>query len=53
MSRKTVIMIAMVVGSLTGGFVASLFGASAFSFASLIGSTIGGIAGIWIAFKIT
>jgi uncharacterized membrane protein YeaQ/YmgE (transglycosylase-associated protein family) len=46
-------MLGMVVGSFVGGFVASLFGAGMLSMASLIGSTIGGILGIWIAFKIT
>jgi uncharacterized membrane protein YeaQ/YmgE (transglycosylase-associated protein family) len=46
-------MLGMVVGSIAGGFVASLLGAGMLSMSSLIGSTIGGILGIWIAFKIT
>ena len=53
MSRKSLIMIGMIVGSFAGGFVASLFGAGMLSMTSLIGSTTGGILGIWIAFKIT
>lgn len=43
----------MIIGSVAGGFVASLFGAGALSFTSLGCSTVGGILGIWIAFKIS
>jgi len=53
MSRKTKIMLGMVAGSYAGAYIATLFGASAFSFAALSGSVIGGFAGIWIAFKIS
>ena len=53
MSRKTVIIIGMIVGSTAGGYVVTLFGAGAISFASLLGSTVGGLLGIWIAFKLT
>jgi hypothetical protein len=53
MSRKTTIMLGMVLGSVAGGFIASLFGAGAFSFTSLGCSTAGGLLGIWIAFKIS
>jgi phage tail tape-measure protein len=53
MSRKTIIMIGMAIGSYAGAYVTTLFGASMFSFTALIGSAIGGFAGIWIAFKLT
>lgn len=53
MSRKTVIMLGMIIGSFAGGYVASLFGSAMFSFTSLIGSTVGGVIGIWITFKMT
>lgn len=53
MSRKTVILIGMTVGSIAGGFIASKFGAGGLSFTSLIASGIGGMLGIWLAFKIT
>jgi hypothetical protein len=53
MSRKTIIMLGMVAGSYGGGYIATLFGADTFSFATLIGSAFGGFAGIWIAFKLT
>jgi len=46
MSRKSFIMIAMV-----GGYVSGLLGADSF-FALLEGSTIGGLLGIWDAFKL-
>jgi hypothetical protein len=53
MSRKSIIMLGMIVGSCVGGYATTLFGSGMLSFTSLIGSTIGGILGIWIAFKIT
>ena len=53
MSRKSVVMMGMIVGSLGGGWVPTMFGAGAISFASLIGSTVGGLLGIWIAFKMS
>jgi hypothetical protein len=53
MSRKSIIMFAMFIGSCAGGYGATLFGADAVSFASLIGSSVGGALGIWIAFNLT
>jgi hypothetical protein len=53
MSRKSMIMAGMLAGSFAGGYAATLFGADAISFASLLGSTAGGILGIWIAFRFT
>jgi uncharacterized membrane protein YeaQ/YmgE (transglycosylase-associated protein family) len=53
MSRKTIIMIAMVIGSCLGGYLVSLFGFGMFSFTSLIASAAGGILGIYIAYKLT
>jgi uncharacterized membrane protein YeaQ/YmgE (transglycosylase-associated protein family) len=46
-------MLGMIVGSCVGGYATTLFGSGMLSFTSLIGSTIGGFLGIWIAFKIT
>ena len=40
------------VGSTAGGVVPSLFGQGSFSIASLLGSLVGGIAGIWLAVRI-
>jgi uncharacterized membrane protein YeaQ/YmgE (transglycosylase-associated protein family) len=53
MSRKSVIMLGMVVGSIGGGYCAGLFGASGFSMAYLLGSFIGAIVGIWVGYKIS
>jgi len=53
MSRKTLIMIGMFVGSIAGGYIPVIFGASLLSFTSIIGNAIGGILGVWIAFKLT
>jgi hypothetical protein len=53
MSRKSIIMIGMIVGSTAGGWVPTLFGAGAISFTSIIGGLVGGILGIWLAFKVS
>jgi hypothetical protein len=36
-------MFAMVIGSCAGGYAATMFGADAILFASLIGSSVGGV----------
>lgn len=46
-----IVMIGMVVGSTIGGYVPSLFGAGFLSLWGIVGSAIGGILGIWIAYK--
>jgi phage tail tape-measure protein len=51
MSRKSFIMIGMVIGSIAGGYAPILLGADSIS-VSLIGSTIGGLLGIWGGFKL-
>jgi hypothetical protein len=53
MSTKKVIFIGMTIGSIAGGYISTLFGAGSISFASLIGSSIGGLVGIWVGFKLT
>jgi uncharacterized membrane protein YeaQ/YmgE (transglycosylase-associated protein family) len=50
MSRKKLIMLGMIVGSIVGGYLPALFGLDEFMF-SLLGSFIGGIIGIWIGYK--
>jgi len=50
MSRKSFIMICMIIGSVAGGYAPLLFGAESL-YASLAGSTIGGLLGIWGGFK--
>jgi hypothetical protein len=51
MSRKSIIMAGAVLGSWGGGYLAVVLGAGAISFASLLLGTLGGLAGIWIAYR--
>jgi hypothetical protein len=53
MSRKKMVMFGMVVGSLVGGYAPMLFGAGALSLGSMVGSVVGGLLGIYIAFRLT
>ncbi len=41
----------MVVGSTIGGYIPGIFGAGFLSLWGIVGSAVGGIAGIWIAYK--
>ena len=52
MTSKPLLMIGMVVGSTVGSFLPALWGAGWLSFASVICSGIGGLAGIWLAFQL-
>jgi hypothetical protein len=52
MSRKKLIMLGMVAGSLIGGYLPALFGFDRLM-VSLWGSFIGGIVGIWIGYKVS
>jgi hypothetical protein len=49
--NKKIIMLGMIFGSLIGGYILNIFGAGMFSLASVFGSSIGGILGIWLTFK--
>lgn len=53
MSRKFLVMAGMTVGSLIGGYVPMLWGADLLSVSSVLGNAVGGLLGIWIAFKMT
>jgi phage tail tape-measure protein len=50
MSRKKLIMLGMVVGSIAGGYLPAVLGFDGLMI-SLLGSFIGGILGIWIGYK--
>ncbi len=53
MSRKTLIWIGIFVGSGIGSYIPALWGNSAFfSFSSIIFSTIGGLAGVYVGYKL-
>lgn len=49
---KRVIWVGMIVGSTLGGFVPSLWDGSMMSFSGLAFSTLGGILGIVLAYKL-
>lgn len=49
---KRVVMLGMVFGTTLGGYLPTLFNVDAFSFVSLLGSAVGGVIGIWFAYKI-
>lgn len=53
MPSKALVFAGMLIGSTIGGFVPELWGASAFSLWSIIFSAVGGILGIWAAYKIS
>lgn len=51
MEKKT-IMLGMLVGSVVGGGIPMLWGADILSFAPIIFTVIGGLLGIWLAYKL-
>ena len=53
MNQKSVIWLGMIVGSTLGGFIPLLWGSDFLSFSSIILTAVGGIAGIWLGFKLT
>ncbi len=53
MDAKKIVLLGLTIGSLIGGYIPMLWGAGALSIASLIGNTLGGIVGIYIAFQVS
>ncbi|MBI3589713.1 MAG: hypothetical protein HY093_04880 [Candidatus Liptonbacteria bacterium] len=53
MSSKSIIWLGMIVGSTAGSFIPSLWGSGVLSYSSLLFSTLGGVAGIWLGFKLS
>lgn len=53
MSSKSVIWIGMTIGSFIGGIIPNLWGASMFSMSSVFLTALGGIAGIWLGFRLS
>jgi hypothetical protein len=49
--NKSLLMIGMVVGSIIGGYIPTIFGASVFSIWSIILSGIFALIGIWITYR--
>lgn len=50
---KTLIWVGMIVGSLIGGYVPILFGASWLSFAAILGNGIGALLGIYVGYQLS
>ncbi len=50
-NRKLYLLMAGI-GSIIGGYLPTLFGASDFSGWSILWGIIGGIAGVWLGFKL-
>ena len=53
LTPKRLIVIGMIAGSVLGGWLPSLWGAGGITMSAMIGSTIGGLAGIWAGWKIS
>jgi len=50
---KRLVYLFVGIGGTAGGYLPVLFGAGGFSIWAIIGSTIGGVAGIYIAYKLS
>ncbi|MDO8575244.1 MAG: hypothetical protein Q7R78_00885 [bacterium] len=53
MDTKKLVWIFMFLGSAIGGYVPELWGASMFSFSSMILGAVGALLGIYIGFKLS
>jgi hypothetical protein len=52
MDSKKLIWFGLFVGSSVGSYLPVIWGGSAFSFSSIVLGAVGGIAGIWLGFKL-
>jgi uncharacterized membrane protein YeaQ/YmgE (transglycosylase-associated protein family) len=50
---KSLIYIGIFVGGTIGSYIPTLFGQDMFSIASIVGSLVGSIAGLWIRYKLS
>jgi outer membrane lipoprotein SlyB len=50
--NKKVLWMCMAVGSTVGGYLPTFFGQGSFSLASILGSAVGGVAGVFAAQRI-
>lgn len=53
MSASILVYLGMAVGSIIGGYIPILFGAGLLSYTSLLFSSVGAIAGIWVGYKLS
>lgn len=52
MDRK-IIWLCLAVGSTAGSYIPSLWGAGSLSFSGLIFGALGGLAGIWVGYRVS
>ena len=50
---KRVLAMCILVGSTVGGYLPTFVGQGQFSIASILGGVVGGIAGVWLAARIS
>lgn len=53
MEQKTILWGGMLIGATIGGYLPLFWGGDMLSFSAIVLSGIGGLAGIWIAYKIS
>lgn len=53
MSAKVLVTLGMIIGSIIGGYIPTLFGAGLISYTSALFSGVGGILGIIIGYKLS
>jgi len=53
MDSKKLIYLTLTIGLFAGGYLPLIWGGSTFSFSSIFLSAVGGIAGIYVGFKLT
>lgn len=51
--NKRLLLLGVGAGGLIGGYIPGLFGISYFSAWSIVGSMLGGIAGLWLMYKLS
>jgi hypothetical protein len=52
MNRKSLIWIGMIIGTTVGSFVPALWGEGGFTMSSIFFSTVGGVVGIWVGYRL-
>jgi len=53
MQPRTLMWLFVLVGSVVGGYIPTLWGANLFSFSSIFFSTLCAFGGLWLAFQIS
>jgi hypothetical protein len=50
--NKGLLYLCITIGGIVGGYIPVLLGAGGLSMISILGSAVGGFAGIWLAYRI-